>query len=110
MALDVEDERIQGPFPPGQIERVVAQGDPGDLPAAMLHVDREFPTLVPERRQLRRLDFRLDNGRHQGGLALPIQVVWCEVDRIDRLDDEEPRPWRREEIETPERSEEHTSE
>src|SRR5438034_461686 len=35
VALDVEDERVQGAFPSDEIERVVAQGDAGDLPTSV---------------------------------------------------------------------------
>src|SRR5207245_9804832 len=49
VALDVEDERVQRPFPSGEVERVVTQGDPGDLPAPVLHVDRERAASLLER-------------------------------------------------------------
>src|SRR5437867_10643130 len=62
VALDVEDERVKGAFPSDEVERVVAQGDAGDLPTSVLHVDRVLPAGVLERRQLRRLDLRFDHG------------------------------------------------
>src|SRR5947209_11445277 len=49
VALDVEDERVQRPFPSGEVERVVTQSDPGDLPATVLHVDWELAPLILER-------------------------------------------------------------
>src|SRR5437867_3311125 len=91
VALHVEDERVQGAFPSDEIERVVAQGDAGDLPTSVLHIDREFSAGILERRQVWGLDLRFDDRRHQGGLALFVQVVRRERDRVDRLDQEEPR-------------------
>ena len=91
VALDVEDERVQRPFPSGEVERVVTEGDPRDLPATVLHVDWELAPLVLERLEFRRLNLRLNHGRHQGGLALFVQVVRREGDRVDRLHEDEPR-------------------
>src|SRR5439155_29939 len=82
--------RVQGAFPSDEIERVVAQGDAGDLPTSVLHIDREFSAGILERRQVWGLDLRFDDRRHQGGLALFVQVVRRERDRVDRLDQEEP--------------------
>src|SRR5437867_6259273 len=70
---------------------MVAERDTRDLAAGMLDVDRVLAPRVPERRQRRRLDLRLDDRRHQGGLAFLVEVVRREVDRVDRLDEEEPR-------------------
>src|SRR5204863_309420 len=67
-----------------------AAGDPRDLASGVLHVDRELAPLIAVSGELRRLDLRLDDGRHEGGLALLVEVMRCEVDRIHGLDEEEP--------------------
>src|SRR2546427_9727347 len=75
---------------------MMAQDDSRDLPASVLHVDRELASLVSVRWEVRGLDLRLDDGRHERGLALLVEVVRSEVDRIDRFHEEEPRLRRRE--------------
>src|SRR5437773_4695536 len=61
VALHVEDERIEGPLPTDEVERMVAERDPSDPSPAVFHVDRELATLVSVRRQVRRLDLCLDD-------------------------------------------------
>ena len=90
MALHVENERIEGALPTDEVERMMAEGDPRHLPAGVLHVDRKLAALIAVRRESRGLDLRLDDGRHQGGLAFLVEVMRREVDRIHRLDQEEP--------------------
>src|SRR5207247_835204 len=49
VALHIEDERIEGPLPTDEVERMVAERDPSDPSPAVFHVDRELATLVAER-------------------------------------------------------------
>src|SRR5207245_10684172 len=78
------------PLPTAEVERMVAERDPCGPSPAVFHINRELASFVSVRRQVRRLDLRLDDGRHEGGLALLVEVMWREVDRVRRLDEEEP--------------------
>src|SRR5207244_4538007 len=52
VALHVEDERVEGPLPTDEVERMVTERNPSDPSPTVLHVSRELASLVSVRREV----------------------------------------------------------